>query len=83
MTPSERADLAARLWQGLPFLWQVELELFEAHENHVGQEITPEGLTLWFTRVQARQCPIAGEGCPPPRASRFCEHHRKVALPGQ
>ena len=82
MTRSDLADLAAALWKGLPFLWQEEFRIFQAYEEHVGQELTKEGLELWFSRVQASECPVAGAACARPRGSRFCEHHRAGALPG-
>ncbi len=76
---------AQRLWRGLPLFWKEELRLFEAYERAVGQELTEEGLQMWFTRVQARQCPVAGAGCQKPKRGRFCEHHRpllgKLSLP--
>lgn len=60
-------------------LWQEELRLFEAYERHVGQALTQEGLELWFGRVQARQCPVAGSACDAPKQGRFCERHRASA----
>lgn len=82
MTTDDLADYAAALWRGLPFLWQEELRVFGEYEAHVGQELTRDGLELWMRRVQARECPVAGEACAKPKQGRFCEHHRDGALPG-
>lgn len=83
MLASELAGSAQALWRGLPLLWQEELRLFEAYEVHVGQALTTEGLELWLTRVQARQCPVAGSGCDRPQGpGRFCALHRAKAPPG-
>jgi hypothetical protein len=67
--------IARRLWRGLPLLWQEEVPLFEAYSKAVAQELTEEGFELWITRVQARECPVAGSGCDKPRRSRFCDFH--------
>ncbi len=77
MTSEELTDRAQLLWRGLPFLWKEELRLFVAYEAHVHQEVTLEGLTLWMTRVQAGECPVAGHACSLPKGSRFCDHHRR------
>jgi hypothetical protein len=61
---------------------QEEFRLFEAYEAHVGQALTKEGLELWMTRVQTRECPVAGSACAAPKESRFCPHHRPLAPPG-
>ena len=67
---------ARRLWHGLPFACAEELKLWEQHSRKVGQRLTIDGLELWMERVQAGQCPIAGNGCAPPiPVSRFCKVH--------
>ena len=70
---------AQTLWRGLPWLWEEELRVFLGYEASVGQEVTEEGLELWFGRVQAALCPVAGEGCKKPVRGRFCEFHRRQA----
>ena len=72
-------DLARRLWRGLPCFWEEELRVFGAYEASVGQELTLEGVELWFSRVEARLCPVAGEGCKKPERGRLCEFHREQA----
>lgn len=74
--------MADLLWRGLPFLGREEYRLFVRYEAHVGQELTREGLILWMTRVQAGECPVAGEACAPPKTSRFCEYHLPGVPPG-
>jgi hypothetical protein len=82
VTTDELTERAALLWRSMPFLWQEELRLFQAYEAHVSQEVTLEGLTLWMTRVQAGECPVAGPGCDLPKGSRFCARHRQDLPPG-
>lgn len=80
MQVDDLAPHAERLWRGLPLVWREELRLFETWEAAVGQELTVEGLELWMTRVQARRCPVAGEGCQRPKQGRFCSHHRQILV---
>lgn len=68
--------IARSAWRGLPLLWQEEQRLFEAYEASVNQELTEEGFLIWLTRVQARECPVAGSGCLSPKRGRFCDFHR-------
>lgn len=75
-------DLSGRareLWRGLPGLEVFELQVFLDYERSVDQEATEEGLELWMTRVQVRQCPVAGASCDPPKHGRFCAHHTREA----
>ncbi len=78
-TKEDLEALARRLWRGFPLFWQEELRVFGVYEASVGQEVTLEGVELWFGRVQARLCPVAGEGCKKPERGRLCELHREQA----
>lgn len=79
LAPPALQARAQKLWRGIPWLWEEEFRVFLAHEASVGQEVTLEGLELWFGRVQAALCPVAGEGCKKPARGRFCEFHRRQA----
>jgi hypothetical protein len=76
---SELADYARTLWRGLPYLWEEEFRAFVKYEHSVDQELTKEGLELWFERVQMGQCPVAGKGCDRPKGGRFCARHARHA----